>query len=118
MDLELEGNNVRGKIAEKRDILLQAEKEYLEELMQFLGNKEFRRQLNKCSASFLAGEADKRINRIENGEVKAEMLERVEAEITLIYAAIQDKIRERVKEKTMEIKKPKQKTIDEDELER
>lgn len=107
--MDLEDNNVNGEIARKRDIFLEAEKDYLEELKKNPKNLRFIMEFNKYSAADLSKEAEGRINRIENGEVSVENLERVEAEITLIYAAIQYKIREKVREK--------EKDAEEDELE-
>lgn len=95
----LKGNNVNSGVAEKREIFLQAEKEYLEELMKIERNRELLKTLNRYSVSELSKEADRRISKIENGEVKTEKLERIETEITLIYAAIQDKIKQKELEK-------------------
>lgn len=100
--MNFEDNNVNGEISRKRDIFLKAEKEYLDELKKDTKNMELIKHLNKFSASDLSKEADRRINCIENGEVKPENLERVEIEITLIYVAIQDKIRQRELEKVVE----------------
>lgn len=114
----LEDNNVNSGVAEKREIFLQAEKEYLEELMKNPNNREFIKSLNQYSALNLSKEADRRICKIENGEVKPENLERVEAEIALIYAAIQDKIKKLEKELDhFNVNKERQKTK-EDEFEK
>lgn len=114
--MNLEDNNINGVIAEKRDIFLAAEKEYLEELKKVPANRELIKDFNRRSATDLSREAEKRINSIENGEIKQAELERVEWEIVLLYASIQDKIRERVREKIYE--KPTVKRKDEDEFER
>lgn len=123
--MDLEDNNVNGEIARKRDIFLEAEKEYLDELKKDPKNLEFIVRLNKFNALDLSKEADRMINWIENGEVSAENLEKIEAEIVLIYAAIEDKIKEKVREKERSFEEPKrqisysmkQKNMDEDELE-
>lgn len=101
----MEGNNINGNIAFLRDTFLEAEKEYLEELMKQPKYKEFVESLNKYRSKELSLEAIKRISEIETGRVKEEDLERVEAEITLLLAAIQDCVREKVKERVEEYEK-------------
>lgn len=54
--------------------------------------------MNKYNSKELSLEAVKRISAIESGKVK-EDLEKVETEITLLLASIQDCVREKVKEK-------------------
>lgn len=98
----MEGNNINGNIAFLRDIFLDAEKQYLEELMKQPKYKAFIEKLNKCSSKELSLEAIRRISDIETGKVNVDDLERVETEITLLLASIQDCVREKVKEKTKE----------------
>ena len=98
----MEDNNINGNIAFLRDTFLNAEKEYLKELMKDEKYKTFVKKLNKYRAKELSLEAIKRISDIETGKVKDENLERVETEITLLLAAIQDCVREKVKERVKE----------------
>ena len=98
----MEDNNINGNIAFLRDTFLNAEKEYLKELMKDEKYKTFVKKLNKYRAKELSLEAIKRISDIETGKVKDEDLERVETEITLLLAAIQDCVREKVKERVKE----------------
>ena len=95
----MEGNNINGNIAFLRDTFLNAEKEYLKELMKKPEYKALVENLNKYDSKELSLEAVKRISNIETGRVKEEDLERVETEITLLLASIQDCVREKVKER-------------------
>ena len=95
----MEGNNINGNIAFLRDTFLDAEKEYLKELMKKPEYKALVENLNKYDPKELSLEAVKRISNIETGRVKEEDLERVETEITLLLASIQDCVREKVKER-------------------
>lgn len=95
-------NNINGKIAFLRDTFLNAEKEYIEELMKQPKYKEFVENLNRYSSKDLSFEAVKKISDIETGRVKEKDLERVETEITLLLASIQDSVREKVKERVKE----------------
>lgn len=92
-------NNINGKIAFLRDTFLKAEKDYLEELIKKPKYKNFIEDLNKYNSKELSLEAVKRISAIESGKVKEEDLEKVETEITLLLASIQDCIREKILEK-------------------
>ena len=98
----MEGNNINGNIAFLRDTFLNAEKEYLEELMKEPKYKRFVEGLNKYDAKKLSLEAIKRVSDIETGRVKEEDLERVETEITLLLASINDCVREKVMERIKE----------------
>ena len=95
----MEDNNINGKVAFLRDTFLDAEKEYLEELIKQPKYKAFIEHLNRCSSKDLSLEAVKRVSDIETGRVKEEDLERTETEIALLLASIQDCVRERVKER-------------------
>lgn len=86
----MKDNNKNYEISRKRDIFLEAEKDYLEELLQNPKMKKFVKELSKYRASDLMKLAEKRMEAIERGEIAAEDLERVEAEITLLMASIKD----------------------------
>lgn len=94
----MESNNINRNIAFLRDTFLDAEKEYLEELMKEPKYK----SLNRYNPKELSLNAIKKISDIETGRVKQEDLERVETEIILLLASIQDCIREKVKERIQE----------------
>ena len=64
--------------------------------------KAFVENLNKDDWKELSLEAIKRISNVETGRVKEKDLERVETEITLLLASIQDCVREKVKERMKE----------------
>lgn len=98
----MEGNNINGNIAFLRDTFWDAEKQYLKELMKNPEYKALVENLNKYDSKELSLEAVKRISNIETGRVKEEDLERVETEITLLLASIQDHVREKVKERMKE----------------
>lgn len=98
----LEGNNMNGKIAFLRDTFLEAEKLYLLELVKQPKYKKFIEDMNKYDSKQLSLEAVKRFSDIETGKVRNEDLERVETEITLLLASIQDCVREKVKERQIE----------------
>ena len=98
----MEGNNINGNIDFLRDTFLDEEKEYLKELMKDEKYKTCVEELNKYGSKELSLEAIKRISDIETGRVKEADLERVETEITLLLASIQDWVREKVKERVKE----------------
>ena len=98
----MEDNNINGRVAFFRDTFLNAEKEYLEELIKEPKYKDFIQHLNRYSSKDLSLEAIKRVSDIETGKVKEEDLGRIETEITLLLASIQDCVRERVKERLQE----------------
>ena len=92
----MEGNNLDPKIGHLRNVFLEAEREYLEELMLQPKMAEMVGFLNEHhSGSQLARIAQTKIDAIENEEVKWDDLEQIEGEITLLLAAIEDMQRER-----------------------
>ena len=95
-------NNLDSKASFLRDTFLDAEEEYLDELMKNPKLKEFAERINKRkSGRELALEALKRMSDIEEGKVKETELGFVEAEIVIICAAIKDYVRKREKERYM-----------------
>ena len=97
----MEGNNINGNIAFFRDTFLKAENEYLEELMKdpkYI--KIIEEIVNKKNPRELFLEASKRVHAIETGRVEEENLEKVETEIILLLASIQDCVKTKVKERT------------------
>ncbi len=98
----MENDNINGKEALLRDTFLEAEKEYLEELIKRPIYKHFIEKISLNNAKDLYLQAIKRINDIETGRVKGENLVKVETEITLLLASIQDCVRKKVKERLRE----------------
>ena len=99
----MEGNNISGKFAFFRDTFLNAEKDYLKELKKDPRNIKLIEKLNRLDPKTLCTQALKRIEDIETGKIKEEDLEKVEAEITLILAAIEDYVRERIRERHIDV---------------
>lgn len=89
------------EIENLRKVFLKAERELFLELMSKPKYRWMVTELGNQNAQFLANEAVKRIQRIESGEVKEEDLDKVEMEITLLLAALQEqaRIKEREREK-------------------
>lgn len=98
----LEGNNMSGNIAFLRNTFLEAEKEYLKELIKQPKYKKFIEDMNKYDSKHLSLETIKRFSDIETGKIKNEDLEKTETELTLLLASIQDCVRKKVKERQME----------------
>ena len=100
--MELRDNNINEKIAYLRDTFLEAEKDYLDELKAETKYQKAIEKINKMDSKAICLEALRRIEDIENNNVKESDLERVETEIVILLASIQDWVRKRVKEKQCE----------------
>lgn len=86
-------DNVNGEAAHLRDVYLEAEKEYVKYLMQFKEIKELVIELNKeYKPSYLFQLAQDLIDKVEAGEFSDEEMESVERKLTVLLAAIHDKI--------------------------
>lgn len=83
--------NVDGRISYFRDRFLSAEMDYFKALMQDESNREIFASYLDYPPDMLFKEAMGRIKLIEYGMVKKEELSMIQAEITLMLAAIQDK---------------------------
>ena len=106
------GNNTSGKIQRTRDAFFSTETEdvlisengggeldYLKELLKKSEvARRCYRKFKEMDAEKLYKEAVKRINSIEQGQVKEKDLEKVEAEICLLLGAIEDLHKEKVLE--------------------
>lgn len=104
----MKGNNMNSKISFLRDTFLDAQKDYLEELMKDPKNQIMVAELKRVDSEQLYIAAIKRIMDIETGKVEEKNLERVETEITLILASIEDYVRERVRERFQETEETKE----------
>ena len=85
--------NISGEIENLRNTFLNAEYEYLIFLLRNERNRKLLMYINQnISSEGLYKLAKERIDQIEHGEVKEEDFETVEGQITLLLAAIQDKV--------------------------
>ena len=84
-----EEGNISEDIAHLRNVFLEAEKDYFLALLST--NVEYFNELVELPTDLLYAEAQKRIDMIENGQVKEENLEYEEGIITFCLAAIRDK---------------------------
>ena len=81
------------EIQNLKKVFLEAESEYVSELMKKQGMFNFIMECSQTKDSrILLLAASKLVDKIENGLVSEKELERVEAQIIVLLAAIQDKI--------------------------
>ena len=91
----MEGNNINGKITEDREIWLEQERHLLSELMKEIENEIKVKNYNKyVSADKLYNKAIRLIEEIEGGELDDNAIKKNVEEITLIFAAIKDYIKD------------------------
>lgn len=99
----MEANNINGYAAHLRDTFLKAEREYVMALLEIDEVVDVIRQLNSdYSGESLFSAAKNLIDRVDNGEFDEEEMVKVEYQITVLLAAIQDKILIKVLERIME----------------
>ena len=85
-------DNVIGNASNLRDTFLLAERDYVRELLQI---DDIRKLIYECSAQsseLLFRTAENIVNRVEDGQVPDELMERTEQQLTVLLAAIQDKV--------------------------
>ncbi len=85
-------HNIDGDLANLRDTFLHAERAYVFELLKDDKIQELIYTINSYNTSEIAKEAQKLIDKVENGEISEEQMEIVEKQIIVLLAAIQDKI--------------------------
>lgn len=90
--LDLEDNNISGRVAHLRDTFLAAEREYV---MELLNDNEIREKIIKCN--MLRGDqlclvAQDLVDRVENNLIPYEEMEKTEKILTILLSAIQDKV--------------------------
>lgn len=88
-------DNVNGNASNLRDTFLLAERDYVRELLQI---DDIRRLIYECSqqpSELLFRTAQSIVDRVEAGQVPDELMERTEQQLTVLLAAIQDKVLER-----------------------
>lgn len=84
--------NVDGNIAYLRDVYLSAEREYVTELLKSDGMRELIEQVNSESPDKLFAIAQDIVDKVEMGMIPDEQMERTEKQLTVLLAAIQDKV--------------------------
>ena len=91
----MEGNNISGKIANDRDIWLRQEETLLKELMKKIENQIKVEEYNRgYRAEDLYNDAISLIEEIESGELDDETIKKKVEEITLLFNAIKDYIKD------------------------
>ena len=95
-------DNINGNVAHLRDTFLEAEREYVVELLKNDEVIEVIRRLNgNYSRDVLVATAKDLMDRVEAGEFDDKEMLKVEYQITVLLAAIQDKVLIKILERTM-----------------
>lgn len=84
--------NVDGNIAHLRDTYLSAEREYVAELIKNDSVKELIEQINSENPDTLFTIAQDLVDKVEMGLIPDDQMEKTEQKLTVILAAIQDKV--------------------------
>ena len=84
--------NVDGNIAHLRDTYLSAEREYVAELLKIDGVRELIEQVNSETPDALFTIAQDLVDKVEMGLIPDDQMEKTEQKLTIILAAIQDKV--------------------------
>jgi len=90
--LDLEDNNITGRIAHLRDTFLAAEKEYV---MELLNNPNIRAEIiryNTLRGDQLYLVAQELVEKVEQNLIPYEQMEQTEQILTILLSAIQDKV--------------------------
>lgn len=90
--LDLEDNNISGRIAHLRDTFLAAEREYV---MELLNDNEIREKIikyNMLRGDQLCLVAQDLVDRVENNLIPYEEMEKTEKILTILLSAIHDKV--------------------------
>ncbi len=88
-------DNVDGNASNLRDTFLLAERDYVRELLK---NDGIRRLIHECRqqpSELLFKTAQSIVDSVEAGQVPDELMERVEQQLIVLFAAIQDKVLEK-----------------------
>lgn len=85
-------NNVDGNISHLRDTYLKAEREYVTELLKSSGMRDLIEQVNSENPDTLFTIAQDIVNKVDMGLIPDDQMERTEQQLTVILAAIQDKV--------------------------
>lgn len=91
--MDLEHNNISGVSAHLRDTFLELEKEYVLSLLQDESLKDIIIDINRChNAEDLLYIAQDLVDKVENNLIPYEEMETVEKKLTILLAAIKDKV--------------------------
>lgn len=85
-------DNVDGNIAHLRDTYLTAEREYISELLKSEGMRDLISEINAETPDKLFAMAQSIVDKVEMGLIPDEQMERTEQQLTVLLAAIQDKV--------------------------
>lgn len=84
--------NVSGDIAHLRDTFLTAEREYVTELLKSEDMRELIAEINQNSPDVLFEMAQSLVDKVEMGQIPEDQMVRTEQQLTVLLAAIQDKV--------------------------
>ena len=85
-------DNVNEDASNLRDTFLMAERDYVKELLQVSGIRELIYECTDQPSELLFKAAQKIVDDVEAGKVPDELMERTEQQLTVLLAAIQDKV--------------------------
>ena len=85
-------SNVSGDIAHLRDTFLTAEREYVTELLKSEDMRELIAEINQNSPDVLFEMAQSLVDKVEMGQIPEDQMVRTEQQLTVLLAAIQDKV--------------------------
>lgn len=84
--------NVNPNASNLRDTYLEAEREYVAELLQNESMRRLVEEINQLPSESLFAAAQKLVDDVEMGLIPEEQMERTEQQLTIMLAAIKDKI--------------------------
>lgn len=84
--------NVDGNIAHLRDTYLSAERDYVSELLKSEGMRDLISEINAETPDRLFAMAQSIVDKVEMGLIPDEQMEKTEQQLTVLLAAIQDKV--------------------------
>lgn len=84
--------NVDGNIAHLRDTYLSAERDYVSELLKSEGMRDLISEINAETPDRLFTMAQSIVDKVEMGLIPDEQMEKTEQQLTVLLAAIQDKV--------------------------
>lgn len=84
--------NVDGNIAHLRDTYLSAERDYVSELLKSEGMRNLISEINAETPDRLFATAQSIVDKVEMGLIPDEQMEKTEQQLTVLLAAIQDKV--------------------------
>lgn len=85
-------DNVDGNIAHLRDTYLTAEREYVAELLKSEGMRDLISEINAETPDKLFAMAQSIVDKVEMGLIPDDQMEKTEQKLTVLLAAIQDKV--------------------------